>query len=260
MSEATSQAEGSVMKTAVVTGASGGIGSAIARRLAADGFAVIAGYHRAVERADSLVASLPGQGHRAVRIAVDEPPSLTELSLSLEKSPGSLDVLVNCAGMTRSVPHDDLDALDDATIDEIFTTNWRGPFAAVRALRTLLDKAHGAQGAVVVNISSVSGVTGQGSNVAYCASKAALDSMTRSLARALAPSVRVVSVSPGWVLGEYADQVPSEYLDAQRSGTPLGRLATADDVASAVSAVVRDLPFTTGAIISVDGGRPLGLT
>ncbi len=257
MSEATSEATGCVMKTAVVTGASGGIGSAITRRLAHDGFAVIAGYHRAAEKADSLVAGLPGQSHRAVRIAVDEPQSLAELSQLLEKSPGSLDVLVNCAGVTRSVPHDDLDSLDDTTIDEIFATNWRGPFAAIRALRPLLDKA---DSAVVVNISSVSGITGQGSNVAYCASKAALDSMTRSLARALAPSIRVVSVSPGWVLGEYADRVPSEYLDAQRSGTPLGRLATADDVASAVSAVVRDLPFTTGAIISVDGGRPLGVT
>ena len=101
-------------------------------------------------------------------------------------------------------------------------------------------------GAVVVNISSVSAVTGQGSNVAYCASKAALDSMTRSLARALAPSVRVVSVSPGWVVGEYADRMPPEVLDAQREATPLERLATPDDVARAVSAAVNDLPFTTG--------------
>ncbi|MCY3578562.1 MAG: SDR family NAD(P)-dependent oxidoreductase [bacterium] len=245
------------MKTAVVTGASGGIGSAITRRLAADGFAMIAGYHCAAKKAESLVAGLSGQGHRAVKIAIDEPPSLAELSQSLEKSSGSLDVLVNCAGVTTPVPHDDLDALDDATIDQIFATNWRGPFATIRALRPLLEKA---DSAVVVNISSVSAVTGQGSNVAYCASKAALDSMTRSLARALAPSVRVVSVSPGWVHGEYADQLPSEYLDAQRSATPLGRLATADDVALAVSAVVGDLPFTTGAVISVDGGRPLGVT
>ncbi len=245
------------MKTAVVTGASGGIGSAIARGLAQDDFTVVAGYHRAAGRAESLVENLPGGGHRATRIAVHEPASLDELAQSLAESPGSLDVLVNCAGVTRSVPHDDLDALDDATIDKIFATNWRGPFAAIRALRPLLDKA---DGAVVVNISSVAAVTGQGSNVAYCASKAALDSMTRSLARALAPSVRVVSVSPGWVLGEYADQMPAELLDAQRGATPLGRLATAEDVASAVRAVVSDLPFTTGATISVDGGRPLGVT
>ena len=244
------------MRTAVVTGASGGIGSAISRRLAADGLAVVVGYHQADDRAEALVGDLPGHGHRAARIAVHEPASLAELADSLAESPGSLDVLVNCAGTTRPVPHDDLDALDDATIDEIFATNWRGPFAAVRALRPLLDKA---DGAVVVNISSVAAVTGQGSNVAYCASKAALDSMTRSLARALAPSIRVVSVSPGWVLGEYADQMPTQMLDTQREATPLKRLATADDVAAAVSAVVNDLPFTTGAVISVDGGRPLGV-
>lgn len=244
------------MRTAVVTGASGGIGSAISRRLAADGLAVVAGYHQAADRAEALVNDLPGHGHRAARIAVHEPASLAELADSLAESPGSLDVLVNCAGTTRPVPHDDLDALDDATIDEIFATNWRGPFAAVRALRPFLDKA---DRAVVVNISSVAAVTGQGSNVAYCASKAALDSMTRSLARALAPSIRVVSVSPGWVLGEYADRMPTQMLDAQRDATPLKRLATADDVAAAVSAVVNDLPFTTGAVISVDGGRPLGV-
>ena len=112
----------------------------------------------------------------------------------------------------------------------------------------------------MINISSVAGITGQGSNVAYCASKAALDSMTRSLGRALAPSIRVVSVSPGWVLGEYAERMPPEVLDAQREATPLRRLATADDVAAAVSAVVGDLPFTTGSIITVDGGRPLGIS
>ena len=244
------------MKTAVVTGASGGIGSAIAQRLAADGFTVVVGYNRSAERADSVVAKLSGHGHRAARISVLDPESLADLALTLAESPGSLDVLVNCAGVTRPVPHDDLNALDDSTIDEIFATNWRGSFAAIRALRPLLDKA---DGAVVVNISSVAAVTGQGSNVAYCASKAALDSMTRSLARALAPSVRVVSVSPGWVLGEYADKMPPEFIDAQRVATPLDRLATVDDVARAVSAVVSDLPFTTGAIISVDGGRPLGV-
>ena len=107
-------------------------------------------------------------------------------------------MLVNNAGVTRPVPHDDLDALDDELIDHIFQVNWRGAFATVRALRPLL--AAGA-GGVVVNISSVAGQTGLGSNIAYCASKAAMDSMTRSLARALAPQIRVVSVAPGWVEG-----------------------------------------------------------
>ncbi|MEM7286548.1 MAG: SDR family oxidoreductase [Actinomycetota bacterium] len=245
------------MTTAVVTGGSGGIGSAIVRRLAADGMTVVVGYRSRADRAEELVAGLPGSGHRAVRIAVEDPESVAALAAELEAGPGSLEVLVNCAGVTRPVAHDDLDALDDALIDEIFTTNWRGPFAAVRALRALLDKS--GQG-VVVNISSVAAVTGQGSNVAYCASKAALDSMTRSLGRALAPTIRVVSVSPGWVLGEYAARMPAEVIDTQRDATPLRRLATPDDVAAAVSAVIRDLPFTTGSVVPVDGGRPLGVS
>lgn len=239
----------------MVTGATGGIGSAIARRLAADGFAVVAGYHTAAERAEKLVADLPGSGHRAARISVLEPASLEDLAGALRAGVGALDVLVNCAGVTRAVAHDDLDGLGDGLIDQIFAVNWRGPFAAVRALRPLLEAA---ETGVVVNISSVAGITGQGSNVAYCASKAALDSMTRSLGRALAPSIRVVSVSPGWVAGEYAERMPPEVIDAQRAATPLRRLGTADDVAAAVSAVVGDLPFTTGSIIAVDGGRPLG--
>lgn len=243
------------MKAAVVTGASGGIGSAIARRLAGDGFAVVVGYHHGAETAENLVSELPGDQHKVQRISVLEPDSLDALSETVASRFGHLDVLVNCAGMSRPVPHDDLDGLDDDLIDTIFATNWRGPFAAIRVLRPLLDKG---ASPVVVNISSVAGVTGQGSNVAYCASKAALDSMTRSLGRALAPRIRVVSVSPGWVMGEYAMRMPQDVLDTQCEATPLGRLATATDVAAAVSAVVNDLPFTTGSIVSVDGGRPLG--
>lgn len=246
------------MRTAVVTGASGGIGSAIARRLASDGFAVVVGYHSAADRAAALVADLDGSGHSSRRISVLEHESRTELAATLAAEPGSVDVLVNCAGITVPVAHDDLDTLDDRLVTEIFATNWLGPFAVIRALRKLLDAAP--QGAVVVNISSVAAVTGQGSNVAYCASKAALDSMTRSLGRALAPSIRVVSVSPGYVPGDYAARMPAGVLEEQTAQTPLGRLAAPADVAAAVSAVVSDLGCTTGAVIPVDGGRPLGIS
>jgi 3-oxoacyl-[acyl-carrier protein] reductase len=109
----------------------------------------------------------------------------------------------------------------------------------------------------VINISSIAGRTAVGSNIAYCASKAALDSMTLSLARALAPQIRVVSVSPGWVEGEYARRMRPELIEEQRRKTPLGRIAHAQDVANAVVAVATLLTFTTGAIIPVDGGRPL---
>lgn len=239
---------------AVVTGASGGIGSAIARRLAAGGHDVVVGYGSRRERADEVVASLDPGEHVTCAVDVTNSASLDALAAVVAERGNSLAVLVNCVGVTRAVPHGDLDGLDDALFDTIMATNVRGVFATIRALAPALRTARGC----VVSISSVAGVTGLGSNVAYCASKAAVDSMTRSLARALAPDVRVVSVSPGWVLGEYSAKVPQELLDAQLAQTPLGRFATADDVAQAVWAAVELLPLTTGSIIPVDGGRPLG--
>jgi len=240
---------------AVVSGASGGIGSAIARRLASDGMQGVVGYNQNSDKAQSVVESLAGEGHLTAAMPMMNSAALADVAARLGDEVGSVDALVNCAGMTQPVAHDDLDGLEDELIDQIFATNWRGPFATIRAFRALLQAA---DAPVVVNISSVAGVTGQGSNVAYCASKAALDSMTRSLARSLGPKIRMVSVSPGWVLGEYAARMPTEILDVQRDATPLARLATGEDVAAAVSASIHHLAFTTGSIITVDGGRPLG--
>jgi 3-oxoacyl-[acyl-carrier protein] reductase len=107
----------------------------------------------------------------------------------------------------------------------------------------------------VINISSIAARTGVGSNVAYCASKAAMDSMTRSLGRALAPDIRVVSLSPGWVMGEYANTFSPEFIEEQKSKTPLGRIALAEDVAKAVVSIVGTFTFSTGCIFPVDGGK-----
>ena len=241
---------------ALVTGGGGGIGSAISRRLASYGMRVLVGYRASVDRADRVVSELSGEGHRALQVLVDDSEALAAVAAAVASTEGRIDALVNCAGVTRPVAHDDLDALDDDLIDQIFVTNWRGPFATIRAFRSLLEAA---TDPIIVNISSVAGITGQGSNVAYCASKAALDSMTRSLGRALAPSIRIMSVSPGWVMGDYAARMPEDVIAAQRDATPLRRLATGDDVAAAVSAVIRDLPCSTGSIVNVDGGRTLGV-
>ena len=224
--------------------------------MADDGRTVVVGYNSRPERAAALVGELPGAEHRAVRLPVLESEALSAAAEELAAGLDAVDALVNCAGYTVPVDHDDLHGLTDEIIDRIFSVNWRGPFATVRAFEPLLLAA---DAPVVVNISSVAGVTGQGSNVAYCASKAALDSMTRSLARAFGPRLRFVSVSPGWVRGEYADRMPPEVIENQEASTPLGRLATPDDVAAAVSACIGDLVLTTGSIIPVDGGRPLGV-
>ena len=242
-------------RVALVTGAAGTIGSAICHTLAVAGCAVVVTYRQSKAEAKALLADLPGQGHTLIQADVTDTASLTRLAEQLGATYGRLDILVNNAGMTRFVSHDDLDALEDALIDDIFRTNWRGAFAAVRACRALLE-ASGA--GVIVNISSVAGTTGQGSNVAYCASKAALDSLTRSLARALAPTIRVVSVAPGLVEGEYTKAFDSDWSQAQTEHTLLGRLASADEVAAAVYAACAYLTCSTGCVIPVDGGRPLG--
>ena len=241
----------------IVTGGAGGIGKSICGALAREGMRVVVGYNRSAVGARELVDSLPGQGHSALAAPVTDSAALKSLASTIAARYGRCDVLVNCAGTTRFVPHGELDSLDDELIDLILATNVRGAFATVRALRQLLDKSTQPGGAVVVNISSLAAVTGMGSNVMYCASKAAVDNMTKSLARALAPRIRVVSVSPGLVETDFIKSMDQRWRDDQLERTPLKRLATPTEVAAAVVAVVKNLTFTTGSIIAIDGGRPL---
>jgi 3-oxoacyl-[acyl-carrier protein] reductase len=242
---------------AVVTGGTGGIGTAICRALAAAGFVVGVGFHRSAAAAEALAATLPGSGHAELSAPVTNSIGLRALAEAVSKRYERCDVLVNCAGTTRFVPHADLDGLDDALIDDILAINVRGSFAAVRALLPLLRGSSRPGGGTVINISSIAARTAMGSNVMYCASKAAIDNMTQSLARALAPAVRVVSVAPGLVDTEFVKSLDSRWRDEQVARTPLGRLAAPEDVAAAVIAVVRDLTFITGCVVAVDGGRPL---
>ena len=205
-------------QVAVVTGGAGGLGAAICEGLAAAGCAVVVGYNSSEGPARALAERLP----------------------------------------PAALPHADLDGLDDALFDQILATNVRGPFAAVRALKALLGaaRADGRTG-LVVNISSIAAVTAMGSNVAYCASKAAVDNMTKSLARALAPAIRVLSVSPGLADTDFVKSLDTAWRDEQAGRTPLRRLALPDEVAAAVVAAATHLTFTTGAVLPVDGGRPL---
>jgi 3-oxoacyl-[acyl-carrier protein] reductase len=203
------------------------------------------------------VDSLPGQGHAALSAPVTDSAALTGLASTIRARYGRCDVLVNCAGTTRFVPHGDLEGLDDNLIDLILATNVRGSFATVRALRPLLERSTQPGGAVVVNISSLAAVTAMGSNVMYCASKAAVDNMTKSLARALAPRIRVVSISPGLVETDFIKSMDQRWRDEQLERTPLKRLTSPSEVAAAVVVAVKNLTFTTGSIIAIDGGRPL---
>ncbi len=242
---------------ALVTGGAGGLGSAICRELADSGIRVVVGYNRSAEGAHQLANSLRGKGHSARLAPVTESAQLAALASGINRDYGRCDVLVNCAGTTRFVRHADLDALDDDLIDTILATNVRGAFAAVRAFRPMLEKSPLPGGGVVVNISSAAGTLAMGSNVIYCASKAALDNITKSLARALAPRIRVVSVSPALVDTEFVKSMDPSWRDEQAARTPLGRLGTPEEVAKAVVAAITTLTFVTGSIILVDGGRSL---
>ncbi len=242
-------------KSAVITGGAGGIGSAVSRVLADSGFSVVVAYNSNADRARALVEELPGDRHFAQHVSIEDADSLVELAGVVAERYEGLDLLVNNAATSRFIPHDDLDALDDALFDQILKVNVRGSFACIRALRSALEAG---EGGLVVNMSSIAATSGMGSNVAYCASKAGLDSLTRSLARALAPKIRVVSIAPGVVDTPWIRGFDQEWQDQQILRTPLQQFASPEDVADAVLAVVANLKATTGSVINVDGGRLLG--
>lgn len=245
-------------QVALVTGGAGGLGTAICHALANEGASVIVGFNKSSEKARALSANLESvletQHHAALAAPVTDSTALATLAETIKSRYGRLDILINCAGTTRFVAHPDLDGLDDALINDILATNVRGPFATARAFRLLLAQ-HGT--GLIVNISSIAAASAVGSNVMYCASKAALDNMTKSLARALAPAIRVVSVSPGLVDTEFVKSLDIDWRHEQVACTPLSRLATPADVAQAVIAAATHFTFSTGAIFSVDGGRQL---
>lgn len=242
-------------RVALVTGGSRGIGAATATLFAEAGARVVVTHRDSAGDAEAVVAAMPGEGHRVIQASAAETEAVEAAAASVAETEGRLDVLVNNAARTKVIPHGDMAALTDDLFDAIMQTNVRGTFATIRAFRSLLE-ADG--GGLVVNISSLAARMAGGSNVAYCASKAAMDNMTVSLARALAPKIRVLSVAPGLVETQFTSQwdpkVKARYLER----TALGALPTPEDIGRAVLAAYTHLPMTTGAIIPVDGGRPLG--
>jgi 3-oxoacyl-[acyl-carrier protein] reductase len=244
-------------KVVLVVGGAGSIGAVAARRFAEIGARVVIS-HRDVPTeavaAGDVIRSLSGKGHVAFIADVERTETLKVLRLEIERRFGRLDILINAAGFTKPVPHADLEALDDELIDRMFAVNWRGQFATIRTFAPLL-KASGA--GLVVSISSIAGTNGIGSSIAYCAAKAGIDVMTKSLARALAPDVRVLAVAPGVVDTNFVPGRGSDFNAKAAATTPLNRIATADDIASAILACATQLGFATGTTFVVDGGRSL---
>ncbi|HWA36576.1 MAG TPA: SDR family oxidoreductase [Burkholderiales bacterium] len=225
-------------KVAVVTGGSSGIGAATARLLSGRGWQVAVVARKGVEfQAD---VAKDADCRRVAKAVLDQW--------------GRIDALVNNAGTTKFVKHADLEGLAAADYERIFGINLVGPFQMVRACADALKAARGA----VVNVSSVASLRGTGSSIAYAASKAALNTMTQSLARALAPEVRVNAVLPGFVRTPWQDLNGKEAGDAaERSfaaAAPLKRAIPEGDVAEAIAFLIDGARSTTGETLLVDAG------
>jgi 3-oxoacyl-[acyl-carrier protein] reductase len=241
-------------KVAVVTGGSSGIGAASVRLLAAAGARVVVGYNQGAERAATLIGGLPGTGHKAMHLPLEDTVQIRKIAAAVRGEFGRADILVNSAGFTRMVPHHDLEALDDDLIDAVLTANVRGPFAMIRAFAPLLRESGDG---VIVNISSGAAQRGTGSSIIYGASKAALNTMSMALARVLAPEIRVVIVAPGMVHTGFVPGRTEEMMAKAAAATPLKRAIEADDVALAVMSCITHLRHTTGSVITVDAGGHL---
>ena len=241
-------------RNVVIAGGLGAVGKATAQRLAALGARVIVLHRKPAEEAQAFIRTLPSGNHFAVSASITDSASLARAAGEVASHVNAVDVLVNTAGFTRPVPAADLQGLTDEIIDEIFAANWRGVFATIRAFHPLL--AASGDG-LIVNVSSISAFTGTGSNLAYVAAKAGIDVLGKALARALAPAVRVLTVSPGVVESTFVPGRGADFNAKAAATTPLKRIGQPEDVAAAIEACATSLRFATGQTLVVDGGRSL---
>jgi 3-oxoacyl-[acyl-carrier protein] reductase len=241
-------------KIALVTGAATGIGRAVALRFAARGMAVAVNYSRSEAEARDTLAEAQRLGGSGILCQADvaDDRAVRAMVQRCADELGGLDVLVNNAGTTHFIDHADLEAVTDRVWDDIFGVNLKGTFQACRAAWPLLRERGGA----IVNVTSVAGLGGQGSSIPYAASKAALNCLTKSLARVFAPAVRVNAVAPGPVLTRWLAN-RQDLVERSLRATPLGRAATPDDIADAVEFLALGTTLMTGQVVVVDGGRTM---
>ena len=233
-------------KTVVITGGVGQVGWAISNRLASSGACVYALVRRNLEEAESKMQLLSPKCH-AVLADVKDSNSLKAAANQI----GKCDILINAAGFTRSIVPLKMQDLTDEIFDEIVTTNLRGTFATIRAFHPTMDEG------IIINISSTAGLRASNSNLAYGAAKAGIDLITKTLAKSLAPKVRVVGIAPGYLEKATSGAVKPAGANEQIANiTPLKRVGQAEDIAQMVESVISN-PHLTGQTIVIDGGISL---
>lgn len=240
-------------KVVLVTGGGTGIGRATAMLLAERGAIVAVNYSRSAAEAEETVQAIRQFGGRAVAIRADVARTAEVVSMveQIVQAFGTIDYLVNNAGITRYIAMDDLEAVTEEAWDDLFAVNVKGMFNCARAAAPYLKAGKGA----IVNVGSIAGITGKGSSLPYAVSKAAVHGLTKSLAHALAPDVRVTGVAPGavetrWWAGK------EERMRGLMTQLPLDRISAPEEIAALIAALLEQ-PSLTGQILTADNGQTL---
>jgi NAD(P)-dependent dehydrogenase (short-subunit alcohol dehydrogenase family) len=251
----------------IVTGSASGLGAATAAILAKGGARIVINYASSKKDAEETADLCRKAGGDIVVVQGDVARDEDCRKIVAAAAPwGRVDALINNAGTTKHVPHGDLDGLSAEDFQRIYAVNTIGPYQMVRAARSLLEASAKASGrsSAVVNTSSVAGISGGGSSVAYAASKGALNTMTLSLARALAPLIRVNTVCPGyidtpWFTKGRGAEAAAKVRDSVIAKVALRRASTADDIAQLVCFLASPPSgHMTGEVVRMDAGMHLG--
>lgn len=232
-------------QTTVITGINGAVAQAVAKRLSQKGSTIIGLARRNLDQAQQFLNSL-GPNNQVLQADVTQPLQVRQAIEQIN----ACDILVNAAGGSVFVPHANTDLLTDDLFDSMLINNLRSNYTVIRTLLPLLKQS---QQALIVNIGSTASYVG-GSNLAYAAAKAGMDNLTRNLSRVIAP-VRIISINPGGIETEFVKNRPENFYSQAKQSTPLGRLATPDDVAAAVESYATLIRFATGISVTLDGGK-----
>ena len=244
-------------KRALVTGGATGIGRAAVLHLARAGFDVALNYRSSADAARAVAAEAKAAGAKVLLLAGDvaDDAQVRAMLKQVEAAFGGLEALINNAGTTVPTPPRELDAVSVEDWDRVFAVNVRGLFLVTRAAVPLLKRGEAPS---IVNTASIVGLRPGPQPLPYAASKAAIVSLTKQLAGALGPEIRVNAVAPGWMEGEWMERMLGDnyerLMERRAKATPLGRCVTADDVAETMLSLILSNRFVTGEIIVIDGG------